>query len=216
MLASVPYCSGGQDRRGARSREARAAPRWIALGPCYRRGVTATGLGWRTYLALDDAALLRQCDFDRFRASGPGGQKRNVTDSAVRLRHGATGLSGEANESRSQHENRRRALRRLRRALALGLREAVDLEGYAPPPELAAARTADGRLALGRRDARFLPAVAALFDLLEATGWRLGEAARRLRVSTAQIGRFLAQDVALWRAASERRRAHGLGALRAR
>ena len=216
MLASVPYCSGGQDRRGARSREARAAPRWIALGPCYRHGVTATGLGWRTYLALDDAALLRQCDFDRFRASGPGGQKRNVTDSAVRLRHGATGLSGEANESRSQHENRRRALRRLRRALALGLREAVDLEGYAPPPELAAARTADGRLALGRRDARFLPAVAALFDLLEATGWRLGEAARRLGVSTAQIGRFLAQDVALWRAASERRRAHGLGALRAR
>ena len=217
MLASVPYCSGGQDRRGARSREARAAPRWIALGPCYRHGVTATGLGWRTYLALDDAALLRQCDFDRFRASGPGGQKRNVTDSAVRLRHGATGLSGEANESRSQHENRRRALRRLRRALALGLREAVDLEGYAPPPELAAARTADGRLALGAAR-RALPAGGRrpLRTWLEATGWRLGEAARRLGVSTAQIGRFLAQDVALWRAASERRRAHGLGALRAR
>ena len=178
--------------------------------------MTATGLGWRAYLTLGDAALLRQCDFDRFRASGPGGQKRNVTDSAVRLRHRATGLSGEASESRSQHENRRRALRRLRHALALGLREAVDLEGYVAPPELAAARTADGRLALGRRDARFLPAVAVLFDLLEAAGWRLGEAARRLGVSTAQIGRFLAHDVAVWRAATERRRAHGLGALRAR
>ena len=64
---------------------------------------------WRDYLGLDDEALLAQCAFDRFRASGPGGQKRNKTESAVRLRHTPTGLTGEANESRSQHENRARA-----------------------------------------------------------------------------------------------------------
>ena len=40
---------------------------------------------WRDYLDLDDAALFAQCEFDRFRASGPGGQKRNRTASAVRL-----------------------------------------------------------------------------------------------------------------------------------
>ena len=184
---------------------------------CYVRGVTTpTPVTWRDVLTLDDPALLAQCDFDRFRASGPGGQKRNVTDSAVRLRHRASGVSAEANESRSQHENRARALRRLRRAIALRLRAPVDLEGYTPSAEVEAVRVRDGRLSVGRRDARFLPAIAALFDVLEAAGWRVGDAARAAGVSTAALGRLLGQDQAVWRAANERRRAHGLSVLRMR
>ena len=184
--------------------------------PCYGRPVATTSASWRDFLGLDDGALFAQCEFDRFRASGPGGQKRNVTDSAVRLRHRPTGLAAEASESRSQHDNRRRALARLRRTLALGVRAPVGLEGYEPPPELLAVRTSEGRIAVGRRDARFLPAVAALFDLLEAARWRLSDAARPAGVSTAAIGRLLAQDAAVWRAANERRRAHGLPPLRVR
>jgi hypothetical protein len=166
---------------------------------------------WRDFLGLDDEALFRQCEFDRFRASGPGGQKRNVTDSAVRLRHTPSGLQATAVESRSQHENRARALTRLRREIALSLRAPVPLEGYEPPEGLAG-----GWHALGRRDARFLPAVAALFDLLDAAEWRVGDAARRLGASTASLGRFLARDPAVWRAANERRRASGLSPLRER
>lgn len=177
---------------------------------------TALPPTWVELLALDEAALLAQCEFDRFRASGPGGQKRNVTDSAVRLRHRASGLTGESTESRSQHENRARALRRLRRAIAFALRAPVALEGYSPPRELAAAVQPGRGLVMGRRDARFLPAVAALFDLLEAAGWRMSDAARHLGVSTASLSRFLAQDVEVLRAANERRRALGLRPLRGR
>ena len=172
--------------------------------------------GWREFIALDDAALLRQCDFDRFRASGPGGQKRNVTESAVRLRHRPSGLSAEANESRSQHENRARALRRLRHAIALQLRAPVSLEDYTPAPELAAARTKDRRLVLGRRDARYRAALAALFDLLAAAQWRPSAAARALGVSNASLTRFLEADRVAWRALNERRREHGLSSLRGR
>jgi hypothetical protein len=166
--------------------------------------------GWRAFLALDDRALLAECEVDRFRASGPGGQKRNVTDSAVRLRHGPSGLTGEANESRSQHENRARALARLRRAIALGAREPVELARYSPPAEL----TALPGLRVGRRDARFLPAIAACFDLLAAEEWRLGPTARRLGVSTAALGRLLGKDPAVWRATNEARRAAGQHPLR--
>ena len=37
---------------------------------------------------LDDEALLAECEQEVFIASGPGGQHRNKTETAVRLRHG--------------------------------------------------------------------------------------------------------------------------------
>ena len=169
---------------------------------------------WRAYLDLDDAALLAQCEFDRFRASGPGGQKRNKTDSAVRLRHRPSGLHGEANEARSQHENRARALRRLRLSLAVTLRAPVDLAAYAPPPVLAEALV-QGRFALAARNARFPAAVAALFDVLAACDWRLAEAAPHLGLTTTALGRALERELPVFRAANERRQALGLPVLHA-
>src|SRR5437870_11580266 len=81
---------------------------------------------------LSDAQLLAQCAVDTYRASGPGGQKRNKTSSAVRLRHPPSGLMVIAEESRSQHENRGRALRRLRQALYLKLRDELPVEKLTP------------------------------------------------------------------------------------
>ena len=64
-----------------------------------------------------DDDLLRQCRVDTFRAGGKGGQHQNVTDSGVRLRHLPSGVVVTAREERSQHRNKRTALRRLRRRL---------------------------------------------------------------------------------------------------
>src|SRR3954471_19308685 len=99
------------------------------------------------WASLTDAQLLGQCAVDTYRASGPGGQKRNKTSSAVRLRHLPSGLLVIAEESRSQHENKARALRRLREALYLELREAIapDAAALAAHPEYSPARAADGR-----------------------------------------------------------------------
>jgi len=171
--------------------------------------------GWRAYLALDDDALLGQCEVDRFRASGPGGQHRNKTDTAVRLRHRPSGLEATAVETRSQHENRAMALSRLRVALAVALREPVDLEAYTPPPPLAATMRG-ARISVSQKNPRYPEVVGAVFDLLEAAGWRVSEAAEVLPVSTTALGRFLEADPVLFRAANARRQALGLPPLRGR
>lgn len=54
---------------------------------------------------------------DTFRASGPGGQHRNKTDSGVRITHLPTGIVVTAVEDRSQHANREKAWERLREKL---------------------------------------------------------------------------------------------------
>src|SRR4030088_3276176 len=111
------------------------------------------------WTSLSDAQLLAQCEVDTYRASGPGGQKRNKTSSAVRLRHPPSGLIVIAEESRSQHQNPGRALRRLRPALYLKVRH-QPLADELQPAAVAAqggyqdVRTPVGRLDLGRKDPR--------------------------------------------------------------
>lgn len=84
-------------------------------------------LGWRDYAGFAEQPLerlARDCEVQVFRATGPGGQGVNTTDSAVRMKHMPTGIVCTARESRSQFQNRASCLRKLK----------AELERRARPP----------------------------------------------------------------------------------
>lgn len=166
-----------------------------------------TRLSRNTWTALTDAQLLAQCAVDTYRASGPGGQKRNKTSSAVRIRHQPTGLIVIAEESRSQHENRAKALKRLREALFLKLRDRLPAVPGSTPTnddsELLKDYLDSGqRLRLGKKDRRFWPAAGIVLDALHDHAARVSEAASALGISTGNLIDFLQISPKLWEQAN--------------
>lgn len=169
--------------------------------------------GARTLLAASDAELLAQCEIHFYRASGPGGQKRNKTSSAVRLHHGPTSLIVTAVESRSQHENKTRAVRRLREAIALTQRSPVR-PGDRPPGFFVAALQRDPGLRVNYRNPDYWPIVQYVLDMFYACGASVGDASQSLGISTGHLIRFLKNDDKLWRQANRLRQEFGLPPLR--
>jgi peptide chain release factor len=98
----------------------RGTVQWIARSPFrpeHRRR------NW--FAGIDELKPVEESRFDAndvrwetMRASGPGGQHVNRTESAVRVTHLPTGIQATAAEERSQHRNRKLALARLARKIA--------------------------------------------------------------------------------------------------
>jgi len=65
----------------------------------------------------DPVTLKKQVLIETYRSRGPGGQRKNKVETAVRLKHLPSGITVVATEHRSQAENRKLALERLRERL---------------------------------------------------------------------------------------------------
>ncbi len=55
----------------------------------------------------------KQCRWEAYRGSGPGGQHRNKSSTAVRVTHLASGVTAQASEHKSRERNKREAWKRL-------------------------------------------------------------------------------------------------------
>ena len=157
------------------------------------------------FLALDDQQLAHACRVEAYQASGPGGQKRNRTYSAVRLMHPATGISVIAEESRSQNENKVRALRRLRMAIAFRVRKEQRDAGFALPETITPYFKQDTPLQVNQKNPLYPLICTAILDVLYSVQGSLGDASRQLGLSTGRLSRFFGRDRDLLHAVNQLR-----------
>ena len=156
--------------------------------------------------------MLRDCRFDIARGSGPGGQKRNKTSNAIRLTHLPSGIASTATESRSQLENKMRAVRRLRLKLAIELREPIDLLTFEPPEYFLQVRR-QKRIEMSYHHPLYAAVTGLVLDLLKATAGNPTAVAINLGVSTTSVIKLLEDEPQLWSAANAIRADLGLTTL---
>jgi hypothetical protein len=146
-----------------------------------------------------DAELLAACAQTTTRRRGPGGQHRNKTESAVVLKHSASGVIAQAAERRSQPENRRVALKRLRINLALAVR--LPRTETDPPSELWRSRCHHGKIVLNPAHADYAPLLAEVLDIVSVRQGKLAKVAEDLGCTTSQLIKFLQDEPRAWKLA---------------
>ena len=142
--------------------------------------------------AQDPAELLAQCTNIPGRASGPGGQRRNKVQTAVRLVHRPTGIEGAATERRSRVQNQGAALFRLRVNLALQVRRPSG--PTLGPGDLWRSRCRGGRVSINPGHDDFPAMLAEALDALEACDMEPQRAAAFLGCSATQVIRLLKHE----------------------
>jgi hypothetical protein len=142
-------------------------------------------------LNLSDEEFIKRCHIDFYKASGPGGQKKNKTESAVRLTLRDSTITASASEERQQSVNRSRAISRLRMQVAFELRET--------------AKVWEGQWDMNQKNPKYPQFIACLIDHLVKHSWKVSDAATNLSISTGKLIKILAKNDTLWQLVNQSR-----------
>ncbi|MCA9211988.1 MAG: peptide chain release factor-like protein [Planctomycetales bacterium] len=165
-----------------------------------------------THPALRKIEQLRsECEIRFQRRSGPGGQHRNKVETAVILIHRPSGVRAEANERRSQAENLKVALRRLRVNLALDTRSNELAER---PSEIWRERCTNQKIRISERHEDLGALLADCLDALHFHDWSVRDAAEWLGCSGSQLIKLLKIETRALQLTNQRRAESGLNPLK--
>lgn len=139
---------------------------------------------------LTEEELLKECSLRSDRRSGPGGQHRNKVETAVIIVHQPTGTQAEASQRRSQADNRREAIARLRLSLATRVR----IPATSPAPsELWQQRASGGRLSVSSTHSDFACLLAECLDRMHAVDYAMPNCAEFFGVTSSQLIKLMRQ-----------------------
>ncbi|MBQ9502326.1 MAG: peptide chain release factor-like protein [Lentisphaeria bacterium] len=152
-------------------------------------------------LRLDDAGLSAVCELEFFKGTGPGGQKRNKTSSAVRVSLPAWNVTATDCTERSQTRNRANALRKLRLELAMTRR----ISPAQAPGRMSCALTSSG----------YPLWLARVLDVFGENASDPRRTAAQLGISTSSLIKTFYRDPLLWQRLQQELSRQGLPLLRA-
>jgi hypothetical protein len=135
-------------------------------------------------LCLSDAELLKLCETQAYKGSGPGGQHRNKTNSGVKLR--LINIESYSCDDRSSHINKILALKKLRLKIALQIREEPALQTPFAFPGTGGKISADNKL--------YPEFVADVLDRIKVANGDLGEAAKMWNLSKSALNKIILAD----------------------
>jgi RF-1 domain len=157
--------------------------------------------------------LLAQCRMTFSRASGPGGQNRNKVETSVQIEFLPNKIIASASERRTQNENRKVALQRLRCKLAVEIQMTAARDGQLEQ-ELHASETwlqycRGGRVDIAETNSDWPTVLAELIGILKHCDWNLSEAAKLLESSSSQLVKLLKKCPPAFKLLNEERRSRG-------
>lgn len=161
---------------------------------------------------LETDELWKQCRVETTRRGGPGGQHRNKVETAVIVIHVPSQIAAEANERRSQSENREVAFQRLRVRLACELHE--PLIATLSPTALWKSRVKHTRIIVSPNHSDFAALIAESLAVLHSVQFDMKQAATRLETSPSQLVKLFGLNQATWNSLNRLRSQHGLPVLR--
>ena len=148
-----------------------------------------------------EVQLLAQCKLTFSRASGPGGQNRNKVETSVQIEYLPAGIIAAASECRTQNENRKIAVQRLRCKLAVELRPdlatiELDASSAVPAKELICSKTwqqycRNGRIDISESNSDWPTILAEIIGLLSVCDWSIGQVATILGTTSSQLVKLL-------------------------
>ncbi len=157
--------------------------------------------------------FLKYVSLDFGRSSGPGGQHRNRKATACTATHIPTDISGEASERRRQSENRKMAISRLRRTLAILLRRNISVDTYTAS-DLWENRRQGDQLPINPKHSDFPPILAESLDIVFACDFDMKNAAETLNISSNQLLKIISNDKEATTWLNEQRKERGLSTLK--
>jgi len=135
-------------------------------------------------LNLSDAELLKLCEVQAYKGSGPGGQHRNKTNSGVKLKLGT--IESYSCDDRSAHINKILSLKKLRMKIALQMREEPALQTPFAFPGTAGRISPDNKL--------YPEFIADVLDRIKAASGDLSDAAKMWGLSKSALNKITLAD----------------------